>query len=65
MNSPRKTFSTYEEARRECDKLVGWDCPAPKEWLDLEGKERWLVTALDPQTYRLVALCEDGRLENY
>ena len=21
-------FETYEEARSECDKLVGWDCPA-------------------------------------
>ena len=65
MSTPRKTFSTYEEGSSECEKLVGWNCPAPKKWLDLEGKGRWLVTAVDPQTYRLVALCEDGRLENY
>ena len=65
MSSSRKTFSTYQEAGAACDKLVGWDCPAPKKWRDLEGQERWLVPAVDPQTHRLVALCEDGQLENY
>ena len=30
MSTPRKTFSTYQEAGAACDKLVGWDCPAPK-----------------------------------
>ena len=65
MSSHRKTFETYEEARAECDELVGWDCPAPKKWLSTEGREVWLVTAVDPQTYNLVALCKDGHLQNY
>ena len=65
MSSPHKTFSTYQAARAACEKLGGWDCPAPKKWLSTEGQECWLVTAVDPQTYRLVALCEDGHLKNY
>ena len=65
MSSPRKTFETCQEAEAECDALVGWDCPAPKEWTDLEGQDVWLVTAVNPNTHQLVVLCQDGRLENY
>ena len=63
MSSPRKTFSTYQAAGAACDKLVGWDCPAPKKWRDLEGQERWLVTAVDPQTHRLVPCAKMASLK--